>query len=121
MLVLTKKAKILLLILLFCVLAFAGALIERFEGDAFIMETTTSEDDLAYISEAEEVVDGKININSASAVELDKLEGIGAALVERIIEFREENGPFVTIEEITKVSGISDKKFENIKDFICAE
>ena len=37
---------------------------------------------------------------------------------ERIIKYRQENGPFMSIEEIMKVSGISEKKFEDIKEYI---
>lgn len=121
MLVLTKKARIILAAVLFAALAAGGMLIERLESDAFIMETTAQEDDLAYTSDAETVIMGKININSADAAELDKLRGIGVSLAQRIIDYREKNGAFATTEEIMKVSGISEKKFEDIRDFICTE
>lgn len=121
MLVLTKKAKVILAAALFAALAVGGVLIERFESDAFIMETTAEEDDLAYTSDAETVIAEKININSADADELDKLHGIGVSLAQRIIDYREKNGAFVTIEEIMKVPGISESKFADMRDFICAE
>lgn len=121
MLVLTKKARVILAAVLFAALAAGGVLIERFESDAFIMETTAQEDDLAYTSDAETVIMGKININSADADELDKLRGIGVSLAQRIIDYREKNGAFATTEEIMKVSGISERKFEDIRDFICTE
>jgi len=63
----------------------------------------------------------KININTATAEELQALSGIGAVLAERIIAYREEYGGFADIEEIKEVSGIGDKLFDSIKDFICAE
>lgn len=59
-----------------------------------------------------------ININTASQKELEELPGIGPTLSQRIIEYREKNGYFQTIEDIKKVSGIGDKKFEAIKDLI---
>lgn len=121
MLVLTKKAKVILAAVLFAALAVGGVLIERFESDAFIMETTAREDDLVYTSDAETVIAEKININSADADELDKLHGIGVSLAQRIIDYREKNGAFVTIEEIMKVPGISESKFADMRDFICAE
>lgn len=121
MLVLNKRAKIILAAVIFAAIAAAGCIIERFEKDAFIMETAATEDAVPYTSDAEGESDGKININSADETELDKLSGIGEAMAQRIIRYREENGPFETIEEIMKVSGISEKKFEDIKEFICAE
>ncbi|WP_091544324.1 helix-hairpin-helix domain-containing protein [Alkaliphilus peptidifermentans] len=60
----------------------------------------------------------KVNINSASINELATLSGIGDALAQRIIEHRNENGPFTSIEDIKKVSGIGEKKYEAIKEYI---
>lgn len=64
-------------------------------------------------------ISGKININTASAAELDKLPGVGEAIAKEIIEYREYNGNFSSIEEIKNVSGIGDSKFEKMKDYIC--
>lgn len=61
---------------------------------------------------------GRVNINTASAEELDTLPGIGPAFAQRIIDYREANGPFKSIEEITLVSGIGDATYEKIKDRI---
>jgi|YelNatPaOPRAMG01_1025707.scaffolds.fasta_scaffold00897_2 competence protein ComEA len=60
----------------------------------------------------------KININYATEKELENLPGIGPSLAKRIVEYREQNGPFKDIEEIKNVKGIGDKKFEQIKDLI---
>ena len=49
------------------------------------------------------------------------LEGIGEKISQRIIDYRQQNGPFLRIEEIMKVSGIGEKTFENIKDVITVE
>jgi len=59
---------------------------------------------------------GKININKANAEELEKITGIGEALAKRIIDYREENGKFSSIEDLKNVSGIGDKKFESIRE-----
>lgn len=61
---------------------------------------------------------GLININTADAKELEKLTGIGPALAGRIIEYRESNGAFKSIEEIKKVRGIGEKTFEKMRDEI---
>ena len=63
--------------------------------------------------------DDKININTANETELDQLPGIGPSLAKRIIAYREENGYFTSIEDLTNVSGIGEKKFEELKDKIC--
>lgn len=60
----------------------------------------------------------KVNINTANQSELDSLPGIGPALAQRIIDFREENGNFNSIEDIQNVKGIGDSKYEDIKDKI---
>lgn len=57
-----------------------------------------------------------ININTAGTSELDKLPGIGPALAARIIAYREKNGPFGSIEDITKVSGIGPSLLEKIRN-----
>lgn len=61
----------------------------------------------------------KVNINTASQSELDGLPGIGPALAQRIIDFREENGEFKSIEDVQNVKGIGEAKFEEIKENIC--
>jgi competence protein ComEA len=60
----------------------------------------------------------KININTASIEELDKLPGIGPSLAKAIIDYRTKNGPFKQIEDINEVKGIGDALFEKIKEQI---
>jgi len=62
-----------------------------------------------------------ININTASVEELDSLPGIGPTIAQRIIDYREENGPFQTIDDIVNVSGIGPATFENIKELITVQ
>ena len=61
---------------------------------------------------------GKININTADIYTLMSLDGIGETYAQRIIEYRETNGPFEKIEDIQNVPGIGEKRFEQIKDSI---
>ncbi|GAW92392.1 helix-hairpin-helix domain-containing protein [Calderihabitans maritimus] len=60
----------------------------------------------------------KININTAGVEELDQLPGIGKVYAQRIVDYREENGKFQSIEDIQKVSGIGPATFAKIKDLI---
>lgn len=61
---------------------------------------------------------GKININTAPAEELVELPGIGQVLAGRIVEYREENGPFQCVEDIRNVSGIGPGKFADMAEEI---
>lgn len=63
----------------------------------------------------------RININTADSIELTQLNGIGEARANSIIEYREENGRFKSIEEIKNVSGIGDSIFEGFKDEIVVQ
>lgn len=66
----------------------------------------------------EETVSFPVNINTADADTLTALPGIGQVLAERILAYRQQNGPFRVIEEITKVEGIGEKKAEAILELI---
>ncbi|HFL3264094.1 TPA: helix-hairpin-helix domain-containing protein [Clostridioides difficile] len=65
--------------------------------------------------------ESKVNINVATIEELDSLPGVGEATANKILQHREENGQFSSIEDIKNVNGIGDKKYENIKDLICVD
>lgn len=64
------------------------------------------------------VAGDKININTADKNQLDSLPGIGPALADRIIQYRQENGMFSAIEDIQNVSGVGAAKFNQLKDRI---
>jgi competence protein ComEA len=63
----------------------------------------------------------RINLNSATLNELDLLPGIGPVLAQRILDYRQANGPFQRIEDIKKVKGIGDSIFGDISELIYAE
>lgn len=72
----------------------------------------------AAVTETTQAVQFPLNINTAGKEALTELPGIGEVLAGRIIAYREENGPFQAIEEITKVEGIGEGKAEAILDLI---
>lgn len=59
-----------------------------------------------------------INVNTADRDELDILDGIGPAIADRIIEYRKNNGPFESADELAEISGIGPSTIANIKDYI---
>lgn len=59
-----------------------------------------------------------VDLNTADEAELDTLPGIGEALAGRIIAYREENGPFRSVEELLEVSGIGEKKLADLDGWI---
>ena len=62
-----------------------------------------------------------VNINTAPPEELELLPGIGGSIAQKIIEYRDQNGSFKTIEDIKNISGIGDKKFEDMKKYIVTQ
>ena len=61
---------------------------------------------------------GPININTATATELQALPGVGARTAERIVEYRQKNGPFKKVEELMNVRGVGEKNFLKLKSQI---
>jgi len=74
--------------------------------------------DIAPVRWARSVRHFKININTARADQLQMLPGIGATLASRIVDYRRENGPFKTPEDIQDVDGLTAKRFGRIKELI---
>lgn len=65
--------------------------------------------------------EGKININTAYAELLDTLPGIGPVLAQRIVDYREQNGPFRDVSELSMVEGIGNEKLIGIYDLVTVE
>jgi competence protein ComEA len=65
--------------------------------------------------------EGKVNVNQAGAEELALLPRIGPSTAGRIVEFREENGPFRALEDLMLVRGIGEKTFELLEPYVALE
>jgi len=92
------------------------------EGKPDVSSETTTSSFVATSAEASEITSadsvGKINLNTATAEQLETLPGIGPALAERILAYREAYGPFTAVEDLLRVSGIGEKTLESIRDYI---
>ncbi len=60
----------------------------------------------------------KVNLNTANAEQLDRLPGVGPATAERILNYRDKNGPFKRGEDLMNVRGIGEKKFLKLRDHV---
>ena len=139
---LSGKAKFASLVAAFAAVVGVGVWLDKTKEDRFVIETipiendslqahaeekeqqadSDSSDSITEAAETEkEVINDKVNINVASVEVIAQLDGIGEKMAQRIIDYREANGDFNAIEEITLVNGIGPKKFEEIKDSICVE
>ncbi|OOM72934.1 helix-hairpin-helix domain-containing protein [Clostridium sp. BL-8] len=112
----------------------AGGLTENADLSNINRAKKLQDHDLIYIANKNEIVNGtqnvnqssnnnennskKVNINNATLEELKTIKGVGDAKAKSIIEYREQNGGFKTIDDIKKVTGIGEKMFETIKEQI---
>lgn len=105
-------------VMLYEIINLAGGFLNNADKDAVNLIQTFNNNASIYIPYASNNTNNKlININNASISELMTLNGIGESKAKAIIEYRKVN-PFSSIEDIMKVSGISEAIFNKIKDFI---
>lgn len=91
---------------------------ELSDGEKIYIPSIFDEESEYNLSSDNKKSSSKININKANVEELQKINGIGESLANRIVNYRKENGKFSTIEELKNVSGIGDKKYESIREYI---
>ena len=83
------------------------------DGEQIYVDSTVVNSKGVRVSKA--VRSGPININRATARQLDALDGVGPVIAQRIVDYRKLNGSFLTIDDLQKVSGIGAAKFAQIK------
>jgi competence protein ComEA len=83
------------------------------DGEQIYVDSTVVNSNGVRVSKA--VRSGPININRATAGQLDALDGVGPVIAQRIVDYRKINGYFLTIDDLQKVSGIGAAKFAQIK------
>ena len=97
---------------------FAGRNLNRTPVQISTMPAPAAETQFTEETTPEQTEPAIININTATAAQLETLPGIGPVLAQRIIDYRTEYGPFQTVGDLTNVSGIGTKKLEAVLDLI---
>ena len=72
----------------------------------------------AEMTQTNNAEEGLLDLNTASKIQIMELPGIGEVLAQRILDYREAQGAFSTIEDLMNVEGIGEKKIEQIKPFV---
>lgn len=108
-----------IIVVIFC-LSTCGFLVYRQQNPSAIALDRSSAQQTERFSSIHINSEGKLNINTATAAELSVLTGIGEILAGRIIQYREDNGPYKTVDELLNVNGIGEGKLNKIFDYIYA-
>lgn len=108
-------------------LAAAGDALPAGAPDALNLAAPVHDGERVYVPTAEEAAagvaegaasGGMVRLNQATAAALEGVPGIGPALAERIVQFRQQNGPFGRVEDLARVPGIGDKTVERLKPYL---
>lgn len=106
----------------FDAIAAAGGLTDNADGTSVNLARTVEDGEQIVVTEAGQtgagVTGGKLNINRATVADFDRLPRIGPTLAERIVAYRDENGPFATLDELGNVPGIGELTLAGFRDQI---
>lgn len=83
-----------------------------------VNKTAAALQDIAVKREGSSAVSGKLNLNTATLDQLDALPGIGPSYAQRILDYRLENGPFKSVDELAEVPGIGDATLSKLRDLV---
>ena len=87
------------------------------DGEKLYIPTIHDENDIEYLI-SESGVNEKVNINTAKIDELQNIPGVGPSIAQAIIDYRDENGKFKSIEDIKSVSGVGESKYKKMEKYI---
>lgn len=104
-------------------LAFALLMVGLYARSALLLQgegdyTVRAGDFLLSEATPETPLEWRVDVNSASAAELQQLPGVGEVLAGRIVAYREAHGPFTTAEELLNVEGIGESKLEGMRELL---
>ena len=116
----TKKVKVIVFTVIAVIALALGLYLECCDKKEFVISSVPNQIDISDIENKSHYDDeGRLDINLATIEELMELKGIGEVLAPRIVNYREERGQFMAVEELTLVPGIGYKTLNNNREYIC--
>jgi len=96
--------------------AVGGATKKRATATVNLARVLVDGEQIVVGGQVAQTADGSVSINSADAAALEQLPGVGPVIAERIVQWRNDNGPFRSVEELAEISGIGPAMVDRIKD-----
>ena len=105
-------------VLLLCLVFTLGYLLGSGRGETQVQITAVQAPEEEKAPVQTEEADGPIDLNTATQLQLETLPGVGPELAKRILAYREENGRFVSVEQLMDVEGIGEKRFADLEPLV---